>query len=66
MAKPFYPSDRKVWVVRLGGRMHSLGPDKDEAYRQYYRLLDEQVGIGPTVKDVIEAGSGLGRNLVKR
>lgn len=39
--KPWYRPARGVWFVTLDGRQHNLGPDKDEAFDRYKKLLAE-------------------------
>ena len=39
--KPWYRPARGVWYVTLDGHQHNLGPDKDEAFRRYKKLLAE-------------------------
>lgn len=35
--KPFFRKGRNRWYVQLRGKQINLGPDKEEAFRQYYR-----------------------------
>jgi integrase len=37
--KPFFKQARGVWYVEINRRQHNLGPDKDEAFRQYHELM---------------------------
>ena len=37
--KPWYRPSRGVWYVTIDGIQHNLGPDRDEATRQYHQLM---------------------------
>lgn len=37
--KPWYRKDRDAWFVTIDGKRHNLGPDKDEAFDRFYRLM---------------------------
>ncbi len=37
--KPFFKKSRGVWYVEIDRHQHNLGPDKDEAFRRYHRLM---------------------------
>jgi|LSQX01.3.fsa_nt_gb integrase len=39
--KPFFKKSRGVWYVEIDRRQHNLGPDRDEAFRQYYQLMGQ-------------------------
>ena len=39
--KPFFKKSRGVWYVEINRRQHNLGPDKDEAFRQYHQLMTQ-------------------------
>lgn len=39
--KPFFKKSRGVWYVEISRRQHNLGPDKDEAFRQYHQLMSQ-------------------------
>ncbi len=39
--KPFFRRNRGLWYVQLHGKQINLGPDKDEAFRQYHLLLSQ-------------------------
>ncbi len=39
--KPFFRRARGLWYVQLHGKQINLGPDKDEAFRQYHLLLSQ-------------------------
>ncbi len=39
--KPFFRKSRQRWFVQLRGRQVNLGPDKDEAFKAYYKLMAE-------------------------
>jgi len=37
--KPWWRKDRKCWFVMLGGEQINLGPDREEAERQFHELM---------------------------
>ncbi len=37
--KPFFKKGRSAWYVEIDRHQHNLGPDKDEAFRQYHQLM---------------------------
>jgi integrase len=37
--KPWRRKGRNAWFVEINGKQHNLGPDKDEAMRQYHALM---------------------------
>jgi integrase len=37
--KPWYRKDRESWFVTIAGCRHNLGPDKKEAFKQFYALM---------------------------
>ena len=39
--KPWYRPKRGVWYVTLDGKQHNLGPDRDEAFESYKKLLSQ-------------------------
>ncbi len=39
--KPFFRRARGLWYVQLHGKQINLGPDKNEAFRQYHLLLSQ-------------------------
>lgn len=39
--KPFFKKSRGVWYVEIDRHQHNLGPDRDEAFRQYYQLMGQ-------------------------
>src|SRR5262249_29837336 len=39
--KPFFRKPRNCWYVQIDGKQHNLGSDKEEAYRQYHRLMSQ-------------------------
>ena len=40
--KPFFKQARQLWYVEVERKQHCLGPDKDEAFRQYHVLMQSQ------------------------
>lgn len=40
--EPFFRTARNAWFVQIGKRQHNLGPDKDAAWKEYYRLMAEE------------------------
>ena len=39
--KPFYRQPRKRWYVQIDGRQINLGPDKDAAFDEYYKIMSK-------------------------
>lgn len=39
--KPFYKKARGVWYVEINRKQVNLGPDEEEAFRQYHRLMGQ-------------------------
>jgi integrase len=39
--KPWYWKARGGWYVTINGQRHSLGPDKEEAYDEFHRLMTQ-------------------------
>lgn len=37
--KPWYWKARQAWYVKIDGKRHPLGPDKDQAHRLYHELM---------------------------
>ncbi len=37
--KPWWHAEKKAWYVNINGERYKLGPDKDEAHREFHRLL---------------------------
>lgn len=37
--RPWYRNARQSWFVTIGGVQHNLGPDKNEAFEQFYALM---------------------------
>jgi hypothetical protein len=37
--KPFFRKPRQRWCVEIHGKQINLGPDRDEAFRQYHELM---------------------------
>jgi integrase len=37
--KPFFRKSRQLWYVQLAGRQINLGPDREEAFKQYRDLM---------------------------
>jgi integrase len=56
--KPYYRAQRKTWCVQIDGKQISLGPDRDEAFRTYHRLMAEGRKVEPkadlTVAEVVD------------
>jgi|SRR5579871_367957 len=48
--KPFFRKSKQAWYVQLGKKQHSLGKDREEAYRRYRELLlhEEDKAPDPT------------------
>ena len=39
--KPFFKKSRNRWYVEINRRQINLGPDRDEAFRKYHRIMAE-------------------------
>jgi len=39
--KPYFRKGRGVWYVQIQGKQYDLGPDQDEAFCRYHRLMDQ-------------------------
>ena len=37
--QPYFRAQRGTWCVQLDGRQITLGPDRDEAFRAYHKLM---------------------------
>ena len=37
--KPYFRKSRELWYVQIDGQQFNLGPNKEEAFRQYHRLM---------------------------
>src|SRR5438046_10054391 len=37
--KPWYRADRGAWFVVFNGKRVKIGPDRDEAFRMFHRLM---------------------------
>lgn len=57
--KPFFKQARKSWYVQIDRKQIKLGPDRDEAFRQYHQLMQqpaEQVAASPeSLVNIIDA-----------
>ncbi|MAT73362.1 MAG: hypothetical protein CMJ58_28090 [Planctomycetaceae bacterium] len=56
--KPWYRPARGVWYVTLDGKQYNLGPNEDEAFEQYHRLMSlpqERRLAGETVAEILDA-----------
>ncbi|SRR5579871_2121883 len=42
--KPFFRKSKQAWYVQLGKKQHSLGKDREEAFRRYRELLLHEEG----------------------
>jgi integrase len=54
MNKPFYRRQRGTWVVRIDGKLVSLGPDKAEAWKLWHTLASGPADTSPAAADVID------------
>jgi integrase len=58
--KPWFREERQAWYVTINGHRHNLGPDKDEAFRLFHKLMaakDEPViapADGLTIAEVYD------------
>jgi hypothetical protein len=53
--RPFFRTPRNRWYVELDGKQINLGPDKDEAFRQYHQLMADRNDRQPTPADDSQA-----------
>jgi len=63
-SKPWWHTDRQCWYVNIDGQRYRLGPDDDEADREFHRLMslppEQRVAkaavpsTGPTVAEIFE------------
>ena len=60
--RPFWWKVRECWYVQLGKKQIKLHPDKDEAFRQYHTLMQQQpeekpqiLASDPPVVEVLDA-----------
>ena len=61
--KPFHRPKKNRWYVQLDGKQVNLGPDKDEAFRRYHRLMAGRqrpaaappAAGGPSLLEVLDA-----------
>jgi integrase len=56
MNQPFYRRQRGVWVVRLNGKLVTLGPEKNAAYQKFHLLASQtsEASKSPIAADVID------------
>lgn len=59
--KPYFRKQRGTWAVQLDGQQVGLGPDRDEAFRLYHKLMADRKNapapssiLGPTVVEVLD------------
>jgi hypothetical protein len=45
--KPFYKKSHKSWYVEIKRKQIRLGPNKEEAFREYHRLMAEDLPVTP-------------------
>lgn len=56
--KPYFRKARKLWYVEINRKQINLGPDNDEAFRQYHQLMNQpraQVVSADLLVDIIDA-----------
>ena len=56
--KPWHRPVRGVWYVTIDGNQFNLGPDKDQAFEQYHRLMTmppEQRLVGDSLAEILDA-----------
>ncbi|HBE68162.1 MAG TPA: hypothetical protein DDW52_08435 [Planctomycetaceae bacterium] len=39
--KPWYRKSKKRWFVEVNGKQVNLGPEREEAFRQFHKLMSE-------------------------
>lgn len=56
--KPYYREKRGTWYVQIGKTEHTLGRDKDEAFRLYHELMgrkpEERQSVAPSAHTAAE------------
>jgi integrase len=54
--KPFFRKQTGTWYVQLGKQQHSLGSDKDQAFRKYHALMSDRQPVtdGTTVLTILK------------
>ena len=43
--KPFFKKSRKSWYVEINRRQIKLGPNRDEAFRQYHQIMQQPAEV---------------------
>ena len=51
--KPFFRKNRGLWYVQLDGKQVNLGPDRDEAFARYHKLMQAPVVASATATDLV-------------
>ena len=49
--KPYFRSQRGTWCVQIAGKQITLGPDKEEAFREYHRLMAADATPAPSASN---------------
>jgi hypothetical protein len=59
--KPFYKKARQCWYVQIRDQQIKLGPDKEEAFKEFHRLMasDTPVTNKTTVPAMLTAGESV-------
>src|SRR5262245_2147356 len=47
--KPFFHPKKNRYYVQLDGKQINLGPEEEEAFRRYHKLMSERVNPVPVV-----------------
>lgn len=52
--KPWFRKQTQTWFVTIDGQQHNLGPDKDDAEKQFYKLMaGEKKKVSPDTVAVV-------------
>ncbi len=53
--KPFFKQARKSWYVQIDRKQIKLGPDRNEAFRQYHLLMQQVAASPESLVNIIDA-----------
>ena len=53
--KPWYRPSRGVLYVQINGRQHNLGPEREEAFRRFHRLMADPAPVAAVKSDSLAA-----------
>lgn len=52
---PWYYTERDAWYVTINGKRHNLGPDKQQAYDKFYKLMQHPVRLVQVEAELVAA-----------